>query len=525
MNKNMQDLKTKNTVKDIKEKNSDKHFSHFIKNQTINQKMNNMKEKNEVKQESEFNNRYAIDKVEETEKKVVLETFYRSKNYVKNQRHKVKQKNRNQTDSSISSQILKMKNKDDQLSLNTKESDKLNLKNNVINKRTDLSYQNNMKSLFMKKNRKKSIENASSKSTSKIANIFVELFKKPLVVLSKGVNTMSSLWAYGSALILLVVISLFIGIFGVLSNDGGINEEISPLSAEVLAYEEIIIEYANKYGIGEYVAILEAIMMQESGGKGSDPMQSSECGFNKKYPNKPNAITDAKYSIEIGVQDFADCLKEAKTENPGDSEKLYLALQGYNYGKAYIKWAVDYFGGYSKANAKVYSDNKKAELNVKVYGDPYYVEHVMRYVSFSFRSSSTPNFSNYDAWVNKNPYAQAKLYGQCTWFAWGRFYELYGYSPGFIGDGYKCVNQLLKAHPDKFERSYSPKAGAVFSSIGKNHVGIVIAVKDGTIVIQEGNLDGKTNSFKDAQKDWHTKELTLSELSNRNQGVVFANPK
>ena len=64
----MQDLKTKNTVKDIKEKNSDKHFSHFIKNQTINQKMNNMKEKNEVKQESEFNNRYAIDKVEETEK-------------------------------------------------------------------------------------------------------------------------------------------------------------------------------------------------------------------------------------------------------------------------------------------------------------------------------------------------------------------------------------------------------------------------------------------------------------------------
>ena len=126
----MQDLKTKNTVKDIKEKNSDKHFSHFIKNQTINQKMNNMKEKNEVKQESEFNNRYAIDKVEETEKKVVLETFYRSKNYVKNQRHKVKQKNRNQTDSSISSQILKMKNKDDQLSLNTKESDKLNLKNN-----------------------------------------------------------------------------------------------------------------------------------------------------------------------------------------------------------------------------------------------------------------------------------------------------------------------------------------------------------------------------------------------------------
>ena len=534
MIKNMQDLKEKNAVKNIKEKKPDEHFSHFTKIQTIHQKMDNMKEK----QDSEFNNRYAIDKVDDTEKKVALETIYRSKKFVKNQRNKRKQKNRNQANSSFTSQTLKTKNKHDQLSLNTKESDKLSLKNNalyqksrtnsknnVINERTNISYQNNMKSLFMKKHKKKSVENTVSKSSSKIASKFVEVFKKPLVVLSKGVNAMSSLCAYGSGLILLVVLSLFIGIFGVLSNDGGINEEISPLSAEVLAYEEIIIEYANQYGIGEYVAILEAIMMQESGGKGSDPMQSSECGFNKKYHNKPNGITDAKYSIEVGVQDFADCLKKAKTENPDDTEKLYLALQGYNYGKAYIKWAIEYFGGYSKANAKVYSDNKKAELNVKVYGDPYYVEHVMRYVSFSFRSSSTPNFSNYDAWVNKNPYAQAKLYGQCTWFAWGRFYELYGYSPGFIGDGYKCVDQLLKTHPDKFERSYSPKAGAVFSSIGKNHVGIVIAVKDGTIVIQEGNLDGKTNTFKEAQKDWHTKELILSELSNRNQGVVFANPK
>ena len=233
----MQDLKTKNTVKDIKEKNSDKHFSHFIKNQNIQQKIDNIKENGEEKQESGFNNRYAIDKVQETEKKVALETIHRSKKYVKNQINKRNQKNKNQADSSIPSQTLKMRNKDDQLSLNTKESDKLSLKNNTLyqkssknsknnlfNKNTNLSYQNNMKSLLMKKHKKKSLENTASKSSSKIANKFVELFKKPLVVLSKGVNTMSSLWAYGSALILLVVISLFIGIFGVLSNDGGINE-------------------------------------------------------------------------------------------------------------------------------------------------------------------------------------------------------------------------------------------------------------------------------------------------------------
>ncbi|WP_297669333.1 CHAP domain-containing protein [Thomasclavelia sp.] len=117
------------------------------------------------------------------------------------------------------------------------------------------------------------------------------------------------------------------------------------------------------------------------------------------------------------------------------------------------------------------------------------------------------------------------MYGQCTWFAWGRFYELYGYSPGFIGDCWKCVDQLLKTHGDKFERSTTPKPGAVFSGIGRNHVGIVIAVDGDTLTIQDGNLDGKTNTFKEAQTDWHTKKYTLSQLRTAMQGVVFANPK
>ena len=55
------------------------------------------------------------------------------------------------------------------------------------------------------------------------------------------------------------------------------------------------------------------------------------------------------------------------------------------------------------------------------------------------------------------------------------------------------MKELVAAHPDKFERSSSLKAGAVFSAIGHKHVGIVIAVKDNTITIQEGNLDGITN--------------------------------
>ena len=388
------------------------------------------------------------------------------------------------------------------------------------------SYTKRMKSFMMIKH-KTNIKTSKEIANRPIqtGNILVRTWKSGSYVLTKAVHGISHLWSYGTGLIILVVITLFIGVFACLSDNGGINSEIEPLSAEVLAYEETITKYAEQFKIENYVPILEAIMMQESGGKENNPMQSSESGFNTKYPRKPNGITDADYSIEVGVQTFLDCLTRAKVDNPSDTKKLYLALQGYNYGSGYIEWAVSNFGGYSKANAKVFSDMKKCELDWITYGDPDYVPHVMRYVGFAFRCGTNPNFDNYDAWVNINPYAQAKLYGQCTWFGWGRFYELYGYSPGFIGDGWKCVDQLLKTHGDKFERSTTPKPGAVFSGIGRNHVGIVIAVDEDTLTIQEGNLDGKTNTFKEAQTDWHTKKYTLSQLRTAMQGVVFANPK
>lgn len=235
-----------------------------------------------------------------------------------------------------------------------------------------------------------------------------------------------------------------------LAQDGGSNSAIVSLSDEVIVYEDTIRKYAKEYDIEDYVSLLQAIMMQESGGKGNDPMQASESGYNTKYSRVPNGITDPEYSIEVGTHTFSDWLKKAKVKDSSDTERIYLALQGYNYGSGYIEWAIRNFGGYSKYNAQQFSDNKKQELNVSGYGDPSYVDHVMRYVGITFRGGTNPNFNNLEAWVTKNPYAQAGLYGQCTWFAWGRFYELYGYDPGFSGDGSSCVKELVAAYPDKF---------------------------------------------------------------------------
>ena len=53
-----------------------------------------------------------------------------------------------------------------------------------------------------------------------------------------------------------------------------------------------------QYGMQEYVELVKAVMMQESGGQGNNPMQSSQGSFNTKYPQKPDGITDPEYSIE-----------------------------------------------------------------------------------------------------------------------------------------------------------------------------------------------------------------------------------
>ncbi len=86
---------------------------------------------------------------------------------------------------------------------------------------------------------------------------------------------------------------------------------------------------------------------------------------------------------------------------------IIIALQGYNYGSGYIDWAISNFGGYSKYNAQQFSDMKKQELNVSGYGDPSYVDHVMRYAGITFRGGTNPNFNNMEAWITKNPYAKA----------------------------------------------------------------------------------------------------------------------
>lgn len=164
------------------------------------------------------------------------------------------------------------------------------------------------------------------------------------------------------------------------------------VSDEVLAYRATIQQVAQKYGMEAYVELLMAVMMQESGGRGSDPMQAAEGGFNKKYPHVPNGITDPAYSIECGIQELKYALDKAGCTGPTDLDRIKLALQGYNYGSGYIDWAMERDGGYTKENAIAYSDMMCARPNWHYarYGDKEYVEHVLRYYQITNTGGSYP---------------------------------------------------------------------------------------------------------------------------------------
>lgn len=205
---------------------------------------------------------------------------------------------------------------------------------------------------------------------------------KAAAVRAARASAQSSLTAGGGLLLLILPLLLLFGAVGALFGSSG-DLEKAPVSDEVKAYAGLIRLYAAEQGIPEYTELIMAVMMQESGGQGNDPMQASECALNTKYPNTPGGITDPEYSIDVGIQNLAACLSQAGADGPEDIDRVSLTLQGYNFGSGYISWALANYGGYSELNALEFSSMMAQRLGWPSYGDPYYVQHVMRYYNIT----------------------------------------------------------------------------------------------------------------------------------------------
>lgn len=112
--------------------------------------------------------------------------------------------------------------------------------------------------------------------------------------------------------------------------------------------------------------------------------------------------------------------------------------------------------------------------------------------------SSVKNALKYESLLTKdwskficagNPFAMP----QCTYYAWSRFYQVYGFSSGAFGNGKDNAREIVAAHGDKFTLSNMPSGGAVFSAQANTlypqfgHVGFVEAFDGTNLWISEGN--------------------------------------
>lgn len=323
----------------------------------------------------------------------------------------------------------------------------------------------------------------------------------------------SAIWAGGwIAVLILVIVILFGGILCMVG--GGNSNTVTPVSTEVEAYEPLIRKYANQYGIGEYVELLKAVMMQESGGRGLDPMQSSEGAFNTKYPRQPNGITDPEYSIACGVQELKACLESAEVENPVDMDNIKLALQAYNFGNGYISWAREHYGGYTMSNAAEFSDMMAERMGWENYGDKQYVPHVLRYYVFGRIPTGIGNQAIVQVALSQEGNAGGQPYW--SWYGFNKreewcacFVSWCADQCGYIESGVipklaKCTvgAEWFQSHGQWQDGSYVPKAGDIIFFIWSgdtetNHVGIVERVENGVVHTIEGNSGDKvaTNSY------------------------------
>lgn len=355
--------------------------------------------------------------------------------------------------------------------------------------------------------RDKAIQEIKTDTAKAAAKASDNFFKKLGTAVSRTVTPSKEtlLYAAGALALILIPLVVIMGVASMLTGSGEGRNAYIPVSAEVEAYRPLIRLYAEQHGIPEYEDLIAAVMMQESGGQGSDTMQCSESGYNTRYPHSPNSITDPEYSIDVGIQALANALQMASVESPIDLANISLALQGYNFGNGYISWALANYGGYSELNAIEFSDMMAARLGWSGYGDKAYVSHVLRYYPIGRSFMSEGN-------VAMVAVAQSQLgidggLKFCEWYGYPYRVEWCAIFVSWVADqcGYIDAGVIPKfaycpeganwfmANGQWQGRDYIPAPGDIIFFDCENdgiadHVGIVEFVENDMIYTIEGNV-------------------------------------
>lgn len=200
------------------------------------------------------------------------------------------------------------------------------------------------------------------------------------------------LWILLGALaifLVVVMVSGIVSIVGSISDTSNNNNNAilgygqAQVSAEVEQYRGAIQSALEGHGKSQYTDLLLALMMQESGGRGNDPMQASEskCGY-------IGCITSPDESIAYGVKHFLTVLEKANND-------IKLTLQSYNFGGGFIDYVMKNGGSYTKelaisfsqmmyqklAHTGIYQCHRPSAIEHSAcYGDIEYVDAVLKYL-------------------------------------------------------------------------------------------------------------------------------------------------
>lgn len=224
----MRDIKTKQKMQAIKTKDTKRNIQHFIKQQTIHTRSKDVDKKEDASVKSNPQVQ-ATNKVSVAAKQSVIESKHRATKFIKQKHHEYKIKSANK---------------------------KPIIESNYDIHPQRISYISKAKKHVVNKVNASKIKKSTEQFVSKpIVQNTTHAIKKSFHIVKKSVSTLNTLFSFGTGLILLIVITLFIGTFSVLAQDGGSNSEIFSLSEEVIAYEDTIRKYAIEYDIEDYVSL------------------------------------------------------------------------------------------------------------------------------------------------------------------------------------------------------------------------------------------------------------------------------
>lgn len=145
-------------------------------------------------------------------------------------------------------------------------------------------------------------------------------------------------------------------------------------------------------------------------------------------------------------------------------------------------------------------------------------------LAYTPRTKLTEADCNSSYWSSGNVFERnySLAGGNCTWYAYGRAWELLGSKPTLCLRG---AHKWFDYTADGYERGYEPRLGAVAcwsdanSTVG--HVAIVEAIDGDNVTCSESGWSYTTTYFKVVTRNKHNMNYSLGGVERKFQGYIY----